>query len=561
MNEISSWYRDRWYIRLSLFALVSIVMGVLWFVLLFDWHRLALSNVNWIYAVGGDAFQHQLGWEWFRQEPWQFPLGHISDYGYPYGTSLSFLDSIPLFAIPFKILSPLFRERCQYLGVWMLFSMIGQLFFGMLIINEIKSSFLTKVLGSSLLVLSPILIFKAFVHDSLTAHWIILAAIWLLIAEYRKPIKRYLWALLFAVSMLIHMYFIAFLLPFWLVHLFFGLKQRVKKLSLIIEILSVIGVVILLGFVLGLNTVDFENLGIPGFGFYSWNANSWINPMDTSAFMKNLPTGVLGQYEGYSYLGLGYLIILIVGIVLYFQTDSFSTEKSFIIPLLLISGLLILYALSNKAFLNNTLIWDIELPDFLARFFSLFRASGRFIWPVFYLLIIFGLLSCIRKLRHPEFLLLFALLVQFVDIRPLYLSKRTAGFFSWHSPLQSNFWDAASSSAKHIVFLERPDISYYEPIALFARQNKLTLNDGYFARANYDKINADTLQTLDKLNQGIADPKSIYIFPEEFSDADRELLITSLVYCQFDDYEIVLSKDNQIIETNPALWPECNFPK
>src|SRR4030042_801260 len=152
---------------------ISLLCGLAFFLLFYGRYPLYITNVNWIYASGLDVFQHQIGWEWFRQEPWQFPIGRIDAYGYPLGTTLSYMDSIPLLAIPFKLLSPLLKQNFQYLGIWVLASLIGQMLIGMLILGEFTTSYFKKILGASLLVLSPPLITWAFIHDSLTAQWIL----------------------------------------------------------------------------------------------------------------------------------------------------------------------------------------------------------------------------------------------------------------------------------------------------------------------------------------------------------------------------------------------------
>ena len=212
---------------LPLLAL-SVLFGLAWFLLLYGRYPLYFSHVNWIYASGGDVFQHHIGWEWFRQEPWRFPLGSIASYGYPFGTSLTYLDSIPLFAIPFKVLSPLLGNRFQYLGLWELTSVILQMLAGMLILGEFTRSYPLRVLGASLLVLSPPLIMRTFHHNSLTAQWILLAGIWFVLLEYRHRLWRWAWPVLFGLAMLVHLYFVAMLLPLWAVSLYFCYRHEKK---------------------------------------------------------------------------------------------------------------------------------------------------------------------------------------------------------------------------------------------------------------------------------------------------------------------------------------------
>ena len=66
-------------------VVLSLLFGAVWYLVLYGHFHLHFTHVNWIYKAGGDVLQHQLGWEWFRQEPWQFPLGTITAYGYPFG--------------------------------------------------------------------------------------------------------------------------------------------------------------------------------------------------------------------------------------------------------------------------------------------------------------------------------------------------------------------------------------------------------------------------------------------------------------------------------------------
>ena len=115
---------------------LSVLLGCALYLFLYGRYRLYFGHVNWIYSIGRDPLQHQLGWEFFRNEPWKFPLGSIDNYGYPIGTSVFYLDSIPLFAFFFKLFSPWLGSQFQYFGIWELANLIGQVFVGILILNE-----------------------------------------------------------------------------------------------------------------------------------------------------------------------------------------------------------------------------------------------------------------------------------------------------------------------------------------------------------------------------------------------------------------------------------------
>ena len=92
-------------------------------------------------------------------------MGSIQAFGYPFGTTVSFTDSIPLFAFVFRLFSFLLPPDFQYLGLWILVSLMGQFFFGMLIVGEFTKSYIKMILGASLLVLSPVLINRVFFQE------------------------------------------------------------------------------------------------------------------------------------------------------------------------------------------------------------------------------------------------------------------------------------------------------------------------------------------------------------------------------------------------------------
>jgi hypothetical protein len=548
------------------------LLGLAWFLVLYGRFPLYISHVNWIYVSGSDGFQyqpggtdtfqHQLGWEWFRQEPWRFPLGKIDAYGYPFGTSVTFMDSIPLMAIPFKLLSPWLPRNFQYLGLWELASLCGQMLFGMLILKEYTKSISQEIIGASLLVLSPPFLLCFFYAESLTAQWILLAAIWFIILEYRHKLWRGAWLALFAVTMLVHIYFVAMLMPLWLISTFFHYKNDRNKWFVIVDLLAVISLLLLIGYGIGLFGVSLGDLGT-SYGFFSWNLNGFINPLNNSTFLKSLEIGPAGQYEGFSYLGLGNLFILPVALLLFLQKDYSHRKLRFLLPLGLIAILYGLFALTNQAFLNSEPLWNIPLPQFAKALFSVFRASGRFIWPVFYFLVLFGLISIIRNIRYPSMVLLLAVFLQFIDVQPMYATKRIAGFLSYRSPLQSELWQYAAGTNQHIILIPATESAedVYEPIALYARENKLTVNWGYFARGPYEAIEKYAENTWEDLKAGRSDNKTIYIFWDtEWKGFAQEYLSNQMLVCEVDGFSLIISMDNKLTQTNIDLPRYCSVP-
>ena len=194
--------------------------------------------------------------------------------------------------------------------------------------------------------------------------------------------------------------------------------------------------------------------------------------------------------------------------------------------------------------------------------FSLFRASGRFIWPVFYLVVVFGLASILRNYRWPGMVLLLALAVQYADLQPLIAIRKFDGFSSYESPLQADFWEEAAQTNRHVMLLPASTqaSTIYEPFAIYASRNHMTLNTGYFARADYAAIEAYGNQAWQDLKAGQADADTLYLVWDETwaAEARRELSGTMLV-CQVDGYSVLLSPENAITGAGLDLGSYCSI--
>jgi hypothetical protein len=561
MSAVAANQRAHRYRPLLISLVISIVCGTGWFLLMYGRYPLYFTHVDWIYAAGGDVFQHQLGWEWFRQEPWHFPIGRIESYGVPFGTTVSFMDAIPLMAIPLKLLSPLLGQRFQYLGLWEWISVVGQMFAAMLILQEFRASTFQRILGASLLVLSPPMIMRAFGHNSLTAQWILLLGIWFILREYRGALWRGAWAALFAVAVMVHLYFVAMLAPLWIISLYFRIKREKNGRSSIVDIFVVPLTVLVVGYCIGIFSLGVNELQAVGFGICSWNLNGFFNPDQFSAIFKALPMGNPSQWEGYSYLGLGNMLIAFISLVICLQKGITRRQRDLLLPFGIVSFLMCLYALSNKAYVNSQMLWNVSLPTDLLRLASMFQASGRFIWPVFYFIVLFGIIGLLRNFRSPAPLLVLALMLQFIDIQPLFTSKAFSGFIEYQTPLESDFWQAAAKTNRQIEIIPAiANESNYEPIALYAEQNHFTLNWGYFARAPYKDIEALSEGAWDGLLNGHTDDQTLYLIWDPAWVESLPRLSGKMYVCQVDGYNIVLAKDNRLVNTDFDLNRYCSPP-
>ena len=88
---------------------MAAVLGAVVFALLYGTHILNPAYDAWLLSQG-DLTQHYLGWCFYRRGNWTFPIGLTDQLAYPSYSSVIFTDSIPLFAVFFKLLSPILPD-------------------------------------------------------------------------------------------------------------------------------------------------------------------------------------------------------------------------------------------------------------------------------------------------------------------------------------------------------------------------------------------------------------------------------------------------------------------
>src|SRR5579871_5304349 len=262
------------------------------------------TNVSWLMTVKTDWNTHYLGWFFYRNEPWHFPLGRVTNYFYPLGTNVGFTDSIPLLAIFFKIFSPVLPADFQYFGLWLLVCQLLVAFFAI----RLCERFGTKPFVTFLVVIfisqNPVLHYRE-MHPSLCTHWLLLASFGL---YFRDPagagthhiLRSQL--LLVVLASLISPYMLAMEFGFTIAimwKLFFH-DKTVKLKSSLVYLSASVAIVLLIWYLVGLIGPGKEQLAVTsGYGQLSMNLNALFDPRIWSSLLPPLrQTGML-QFEGY----------------------------------------------------------------------------------------------------------------------------------------------------------------------------------------------------------------------------------------------------------------------
>jgi hypothetical protein len=163
--------------------------------------------------------------------------------------------------------------------------------------------------------------------------------------------------------------------------------------------------------------------------------------------------------------------------------------------------------------------------------FAVFRSTGRFFWPLAYLLMASALATVTTRLpsRIALTLLLMLIVVQALDLHGAHEERRrrTArdpGFHVWANPMGSSLWGRVLPEYNHLVLYPPPQCGpspiAWEPAAYQAGLHGLTLNAGGVARPDEAARLAYCHSLGEQVKSGYLDPEALYIV----SPADIEAI-------------------------------------
>ena len=540
------------------------------------------TDTNWLFNVRGgnvDASANYLGWEFFRQSPLlQWPITRMTNLGPNQGSSVAMTDSLPLLAIIFKPLLFWFHSPFQYFGLWIFFCFFMQAYFSTKLLTIWIKDRSIVFFGTYMFTLAPPFLDRMRFHLPLAAHFVIVASIYLYFRDKNSIVK---WLILVVSTILIHPYLVPPLIIVFVAREISDINiNELNLLPIIRNFLLVAGTSWFTALQSGLFVFGSGSIKKSGFGDFSSNVLSLLDPAvhlnetdnTWSLRLPNIANGAY-QYEGFAFLGSGMIVlILILAIcqIVDFHSHKpmrsiflaigcigvigITAERGWIVYLLAFalfvilfnSRKLILKSKSLKAYVVAVLllsVWSfsnifqiggkvlsLPIPDELAIVASIFRTSGRFIWLLFYTMLVLVLVSVFWYFRTKSVLiaiLVITLMGQVYDSRGAIGSvKESFSDNQRSSTFQSALWSAIGTKYKHIVvvypsgsptidqidpfFSTFPDKHIWIDLGRFALEYHLSLNDFYFSR--YPKYNSATTEIDKALQNGKFDRNSLYIF-------------------------------------------------
>jgi hypothetical protein len=510
------------------------------------------GNVGWLMKKG-DTPQALIAGLYFLNSPWEWPWGKNSFLGMDVATSIGFTDSLPLVAFPLKLLAPLLPVPFQYLGLWVLLSFGLQGLFAWMLMQRLTDSRLLCAIGSGFFLFSFPAWSRLVWHHDLAAHWIVLASLVLYLSERPRWVA---WTLLFVVAVWVHPYFLMILAIYAA-----DIGQRFWRGELTGRRALAVGAATLAAtwaalWLAGYFVVPKEAASGGSYGFFRMNVLSPVDPSWVdSPILKNLPE-TPGDYEGFNYLGLGMILLLVAAGYERVSRGPFAVDRRRLIPLVGACLALTLFAVSNKIAVGGANLVEVPLPGSVLRVCETFRSSGRFFWPVYYLLFLTGLAGviCRTSARRALGICGAALAIQLADGWPDGLAEMRQALGpqapTWTTPLQDEAWDVVVNRYRRIRFAPAAlfgfiddDFDAYMAFGYLGATNRMPMNSGMFARYDGRKVGEQIRDSIERLRRCDLDREAIYVFrsndPQLWLDALRAARGTDHGFGIVDGYRVL----------------------
>jgi hypothetical protein len=510
--------------------LAGVFLGALFFLLVFGWRIVNPLNIQWLLSANWDHAEHYLGWYAFSREPWLLPPGRIVSLNAPIGTSVGITDSLPFAAILLKPLSKLITVEFQYMGLWLLSCFALQGAFASILLRRAFPRLEGRILAAAFFITSPILLYRLpRGHEALCGQWTLLAALWLYF-ESRNPAKGKFpfagWSALILFLGALHPYLCAMAVSVYAAACvgrwedaggaFF--KTAARRSAFMFAALFTLWY--LVGY---FETGSARGLLGYEYGYYSMNLLSPVNPGGYSVLYKGWPVGP-GQGEGFGYIGAGMMALTAVSVFVAVKKPPAAAILRRHLPLVVLCLLLAAFAVSTNVMAGDKTI--VAINHRVLNVFSVFRATGRFFWPVYYMIFFTTLVFLSRRVSRGclTVILAAALILQIIDISRMFTTSapyRSGG--RYENPLKSELWNTIDRNCAKIVLVP-PDAnnSPWLPFTYYAVGKGKSTNVFYVGRNDYAVLDANNRALIKGVAEGRVEPDALYVLDARYAGLIKE---------------------------------------
>ncbi len=507
-------------INYKIMLLISGIIGAIAFLLIYGPEVLDVTNDRWLISRAGDLSAHHIGWLYYRDAPWQFPIGLQEGITYPYKFSVVYMDSIPVFALFFKLISPFLPASFQYFGLYGLFTYILQAVLGCILVYNFTKDTKASVIGSVFFTMSSVVIQRMLGHSALAFHPIILLA---MICYFNRDnvIKKkrdiVYWSLMLSLACSVQAYFVPMIFAFMTA---FYLPELISKewykgcIKMAISALITVFVMYVWGYFYGAH-----KLSEGGLGAFNSNINALFNDQGNSLIASLMgKTASGGIWEAYAYLGVGIFILAAIALCDIVQKGRYKEFKKKHIPIVCLVVIFVLVSIVPVIRFGEYTILELKMPQVLERLFGTFRANGRFMWPVMYLVMTGAIVYVICNFKNKALYIMMAcLMVQILDLSPACAAQRDRISILTKSEgkISSDIWKELKK--KEVFFFYEPvggPMDVTTALGKYANDHDMVMNDFYTSRKDNEEIAKDKMKERDEILKGNPDKDKLYVFSE-----------------------------------------------
>jgi hypothetical protein len=371
----------------------------------------------------GDAAQHMIAQRYLIGDAWRWPPTFAANLDTQEGgLNTAFADSIPALALALKAMRGLLPEGFHGVGLFYGLAWVLQPVAAVWALRGAGETRLLPAIGIALAALSMPAWIGRFGHAALTGHFLLLAGLGLYLRLVRAPgpgpgLGIWLAAVALQVlALLVHPYLAVMTLALLgAVPATLLLRRGTGRAAFVAAaVWAAAG-----AGAVAATMAAFGYLGAgggTGYGDFAMNLLSPVWPAGSALlgipWAAQVDATGRGGWEGYNWLGLG-LVLALAAVVLGRPRDVLGMLRRHA-GLALVALALTLVAVSHRVGFGLAIILD--LGEWPAERLGQFRSSGRFFWPVAYLLLLGAMVVLAR--RAPMFCLV-AGLIQFADAAPL----------------------------------------------------------------------------------------------------------------------------------------------
>jgi Family of unknown function (DUF6311) len=495
--------------------LLSLCVAIVLFGVTLGFSVLNPGNIRWCLSSDSDATVYFFSFAYYRHAPWAFPITRIDTLFYPVGSSVTIMDGLPLVAVPLKLFNRILPDKFQFLGAWLFLCTWLQTFFGERFLRVLKLPTLFCWAGA-IMAATAAPFQHRFGHVALSSHWVILAAMAAVCAA--RPTAA-LW-LMPILGLWIHAYLFAITFGLCVAGQLRFARTRGAVSRLLAMVVGTGGSLWVLGYLHMHQTKNGR------FEYYSADLSTLFNSMGKALLLPGFPIVGGDTFEGYAYLGCGGLILAGV-LVVSCCVPSLRRKSAQNWWLFAACFLMALYSLSTAPrYLGQQLFRLDHVATLIEPISSRLRGCARFIWPLFYYLMFFGLkalhaLSARQRLLHwaaPALLVL-----QTVDLWPSLRANEEHAIFKVNSsvpPVPEDIASQLTPETRYLIFVPPIKVGCegrawhgpYQRLALWGAEHGLITNANLGeARSAREDINSVCKYTRYMFRGRAKHPEAIFI--------------------------------------------------